>query len=107
MFATSQTQAVLVTVRIVDQVNVEIPGSVIGIPALGLTAITGSSLQIPAGIHSFSLLPLGGNGPLRRDEESAVTLITTEIAFQWITSDVLLRVSDQRVLSCRMPTWWC
>ncbi len=47
LFATSQAQAVLVTIRIVDQNNVEIPVSEIRIQSLALIALTGDVVELP------------------------------------------------------------
>ncbi len=93
MFATSQAQAVLVTVRLVDQNDADIPGSVIGGVA------TGSTVVLPEGTHSFNLQVgkngASGNGNLERTGTAEVTASTTEIAFEWITSDIVLRLHDQ------------
>jgi hypothetical protein len=86
-----------VALKVVDQDGQEIPGS--QVTALSQTVTTGGSLSLPEGTHSFTVIPaaFGGSHPswLSRTEVVEVTAATTEIAFEWITSEVTLRVVDQ------------
>ncbi len=75
---------------------------------LGVLVNSGTTVTLPitdesvyptmsgAGLDGYTVLvlPLGGNGPLRRDEESEVTAITTEIAFEWIQLRCAIQVLD-------------
>jgi hypothetical protein len=88
-----------VILRVVDQNNVDIPGSIMEVTDLGLSVSTGSSIALPEGIHTFRLFPgvFGvASSNLLRDETAEVTTTTTELAFEWVTAEVQLRLHDQQ-----------
>ena len=53
--ATEARAAVSVVLRLVDQNNTEIPGSVIQVASLGVSVGTGTSVALPEGVHTFRL----------------------------------------------------
>jgi hypothetical protein len=93
------TGPVDVVLRLADQYNVEIPGSIIQVVDLGLSVPTGTSVELPAGTHTFRLIPgifgMPSEGNLHRDETREVAASTTGLDFEWITGAVQLRLHDQ------------
>ncbi|MEJ2704370.1 MAG: PKD domain-containing protein [Sedimentisphaerales bacterium] len=83
-----------VVLRVVDQFGVDIPASTIQVQ--GQTVPTGSSILLPEGTYVFTVIPANTHPALlSRTENAAVLNTTTELAFEWITSEVTLRMEDQ------------
>ena len=97
LLASESRAEVSVVLRLVDENNADIPSSVIQV--LGLNVSTGSSVELPEGIHRFLLLPgifgVASHSRLCRYESAEVTAATTEVAFEWITYQGLVRLHDQ------------
>jgi hypothetical protein len=96
MTPTAAAQTSSINLRILDQNGQEIAGS--RIEVAGAAYETGSSISLGWGIHTFRLSPSvnGTNtSDLYRFDVREVDATTRTLDFEWIRSDVTLRVVDQ------------
>jgi hypothetical protein len=87
-----------IQIRVVDQLGEEIPGSVVDIPAAGVAGLpTGSAVVLADGVYTIVIHPAfdGQLVGLSRTELVEVYASTTDVAFEWITSDVEFSIVDQ------------
>jgi hypothetical protein len=105
---------VSVTLRLVDQNGMDIPGSILRIgnydPLASDWIRTGTTISIEPGTYPIVLAPgLGGvsyHFGLRRVAQVVITPATTDLAIEWITRTVTTYVLDQNGNASGYSSWY-